>query len=96
MESAVAEGIGEALNAGGGGVGRNNLGAHAVHRALNQQLADVQAGLMQGRHQPVVGRLGRQLVVVFQVGQAAHQMGKAGFPIDHAENDREKLGQHGG
>ena len=50
------KGVGESLNAGGGGKGVDGVRPLGVYRPLDQQLADVHRGLVEGGHYAEGGR----------------------------------------
>ena len=81
---------------GSGGVGGDHGGPHGVHRPLDQQLADVEAGLVQGGHRPIAHRPAEQAPVQPPVLPAEQELGIAPGQIEQAQRHGEQLGQHRG
>lgn len=94
--AAVAEGQEQVFDARGRGKGGDGGGSHGVDGALDQQLAAVEAGLLEGRHRAVLNRLTEQMALEHQVLSGQPQLGVMPEQVAAAEQCRQGLGGHGG
>ena len=96
LTAAAAEGLAEVFNAGGGSEGGDGRCADAVDRALDHQLAQIEAGLLQSGHSAVADGLPHQKSVHAHVTAPENQEGLLFPNINQAKQGGEQLGTGGG
>ena len=99
LAAADAKGLGEVLHPGGGGEGGDGGGGgetDAVHRALDHQLAQIQAGLLEGGHGGIAAGAVDEDGVHAHVGPVDGQKGPFFADIDKAQPGGQQLGRGGG
>ena len=96
MADVLLRGIGEVVNAAGGGKGGHGADAHGVHDALHRDLAHLHSGLLHGAGPAVADDLLEQLAVKHQPPPPQAEDGHFVFDVDGAEQAAHCLAQHRG
>ena len=96
LTGADTEGLGEVFHTGGGGKGGDGVGTDAVDRALNHQLAQVQAGLLEGGHRGIAGGQPHKHGLQVHVRFSDAQEGELFAHVGKAQQGGEQLGAGGG
>ena len=88
---AGTERIGKALDAHRSGIGGDAGRAQQVHRALHENLAEVQAGLMQRGGKAEYQRIVHHAALIFEIRSRTHQIAIALQNVDKAQRRGNRL-----
>ena len=96
MADVLLRGIGEVVDAGGGGKSCHGVDAHSVHDGLHRNFAQLHRGLLHGAGPAVAYGLAQQLAVIHQPPSAQLQDRHFVTDVHHAKQAAGSFAEHGG